>query len=39
MCRFGVNGCSGGSDTGAYHWMMEYGLPTVEEYGPYKNRV
>ncbi|XP_045445984.1 digestive cysteine proteinase 2-like [Melitaea cinxia] len=35
---FGVAGCDGGSDTAAYHWMMEYGLPTVEEYGPYKNK-
>ncbi|CAH2086731.1 unnamed protein product [Euphydryas editha] len=35
---FGVAGCEGGSDTAAYRWMMEYGLPTVEEYGPYRNK-
>ncbi|XP_050345063.1 digestive cysteine proteinase 2-like [Nymphalis io] len=35
---FGVSGCNGGSDTGAYHWMMKYGLPTEEEYGPYNNK-
>ncbi|XP_072943822.1 counting factor associated protein D-like isoform X2 [Epargyreus clarus] len=32
---FGVFGCKGGNDIGAYRWMMQYGLPTEEEYGPY----
>nr|XP_026495201.1 digestive cysteine proteinase 2-like [Vanessa tameamea] len=35
---FSVDGCNGGTDTGAYHWMMKYGLPTEEEYGPYNNK-
>ncbi|XP_030033206.2 digestive cysteine proteinase 2 [Manduca sexta] len=35
---FGVRGCEGGSDNAAYEWMMEYGLPTEAEYGPYLNR-
>ncbi|XP_059050128.1 digestive cysteine proteinase 3-like [Achroia grisella] len=35
---FGANGCNGGTDTAAYQWMMEYGLPTEEEYGPYANQ-
>ncbi|XP_045783691.1 procathepsin L-like [Maniola jurtina] len=35
---FGAGGCNGGSDTAAYHWMIKYGLPTEEEYGPYKNK-
>ncbi|XP_072943823.1 cathepsin L-like proteinase [Epargyreus clarus] len=35
---FGVSGCDGGFDIAAYRWMMEYGLPTEEEYGPYANR-
>ncbi|XP_052737817.1 procathepsin L-like [Bicyclus anynana] len=34
---FGNNGCEGGSDTAAYRWMIEYGLPTEEEYGFYKD--
>ena len=37
--RFDVSGCNGGTDTGAYKWMMKYGLPTEEEYGPYANEV
>ncbi|KAJ8725478.1 hypothetical protein PYW08_003661 [Mythimna loreyi] len=35
---FGAGGCDGGADSEAYEWMMEYGLPTEAEYGPYKNR-
>ncbi|CAH0720620.1 unnamed protein product, partial [Brenthis ino] len=39
-CAWGFHaaGCDGGSDTAAYHWMMKYGLPTEEEYGPYSNK-
>uniref|UniRef100_A0A2A4KAL6 Uncharacterized protein n=1 Tax=Heliothis virescens TaxID=7102 RepID=A0A2A4KAL6_HELVI len=35
---FGSAGCEGGTDNAAYEWMMEYGLPTVVEYGPYTNK-
>ncbi|KAG6452924.1 digestive cysteine proteinase 2 [Manduca sexta] len=34
----GARGCDGGSDNAAYEWMMQYGLPTVAEYGPYLNK-
>ncbi|CAG4908226.1 unnamed protein product [Colias eurytheme] len=36
--EFGAEGCDGGTDTAAYQWMMKYGLPTEEEYGPYENK-
>lgn len=39
MYRFGAAGCDGGTDNAAYEWMMEYGLPTEAEYGPYTNKV
>ncbi|KAI8435218.1 hypothetical protein MSG28_003574 [Choristoneura fumiferana] len=32
---FGNSGCDGGNDEDSYKWMMEYGLPTEQEYGPY----
>ncbi|CAH0604521.1 unnamed protein product [Chrysodeixis includens] len=35
---FGAFGCDGGTDNAAYDWMMEYGLPTEAEYGPYTNK-
>ncbi|XP_026742810.1 digestive cysteine proteinase 2-like [Trichoplusia ni] len=35
---FGAGGCNGGTDIAAYDWMMEYGLPTEAEYGPYTNK-
>ncbi|CAB3234588.1 unnamed protein product [Arctia plantaginis] len=35
---FGAAGCDGGTDNAAYEWMMEYGLPTEAEYGPYLNQ-
>ncbi|XP_022819908.1 pro-cathepsin H-like isoform X2 [Spodoptera litura] len=35
---FGAAGCDGGTDNAAYEWMMEYGLPTEAEYGPYTNK-
>ncbi|KAJ8722875.1 hypothetical protein PYW07_004055 [Mythimna separata] len=35
---FGAGGCDGGTDNAAYEWMMEYGIPTVAEYGPYNNK-
>ncbi|CAK1556083.1 unnamed protein product [Leptosia nina] len=39
-CSWGFDndGCEGGTDTGAYQWMMKHGLPTEEEYGPYTNK-
>ncbi|KAM3963416.1 cathepsin L like protein [Aphomia sociella] len=39
-CAWGYSnfGCNGGSDTGAYQWMMDYGLPTEEDYGTYANQ-
>ncbi|XP_032513806.2 pro-cathepsin H-like [Danaus plexippus] len=39
-CAWGYEnfGCDGGTDTGAYHWMLNYGMPTEEEYGPYVNK-
>lgn len=39
MYRFGAAGCDGGTDNAAYEWMMEYGMPTEAEYGPYTNKV
>lgn len=39
ICRYGAAGCGGGTDNAAYEWMMDYGLPTEEEYGTYKNKV
>ncbi|XP_047021876.1 cathepsin K-like [Helicoverpa zea] len=35
---YGAYGCEGGTDNAAYEWMMEYGLPTVAEYGQYTNK-
>ncbi|KAG6459522.1 pro-cathepsin H [Manduca sexta] len=35
---YGAAGCKGGTDTAAYKWMMDYGLPTEEEYGSYLNK-
>ncbi|XP_026758007.2 digestive cysteine proteinase 2-like [Galleria mellonella] len=36
--EYGAFGCDGGSDTAAFQWMIQYGLPTEEEYGPYANQ-
>nr|UEP64291.1 teratocyte glycosyl hydrolase [Cotesia flavipes] len=35
---YGSSGCDGGTDTAAYHWAMDYGLPTQAEYGDYANQ-
>lgn len=34
----GGGGCRGGFDYAAYNFIRDYGLPTDEEYGPYKNQ-
>ncbi|KAL4714099.1 hypothetical protein ACJJTC_008453 [Scirpophaga incertulas] len=36
--RYGAHGCDGGSDTAAYHWIMDNGMPTQADYGDYLNK-
>ncbi|RVE54806.1 hypothetical protein evm_000573 [Chilo suppressalis] len=35
---YGAAGCNGGSDTAAYGWIIDNGMPTQAEYGDYANR-
>lgn len=39
LADIGAGGCKGGYDYAAYNFIKEHGLPTDQEYGPYKMRV